>query len=75
MTKDQIRHALNRHVPDMRQRAFNIQTSYGCLEIPEGPMADAITDVLLKHLESELARLQRREDCEAGLAKLARVHS
>ncbi len=61
MNRDEITYKLSRHVPDMQQRAFNIQTSYGELDIPQGPLADAITKLVQKHLEAELDKLDRAQ--------------
>lgn len=57
MNQDQLTYALNRHIPDMQQRAFTIETTYGALEIPLGKLADGIANLMRKHYETELAYL------------------
>lgn len=57
MNCNQLTYALSRHIPDMQQRAFTIQTTYGELEIPVGKLADAIANLVRKHYETELASL------------------
>jgi hypothetical protein len=56
MTSDQITHALSRHVPDM-PRGFSIHTNYGELQVPPGPLADAIANLVRKHYDTQLAKL------------------
>lgn len=57
MTQDQLSYVLSRHIPDLRQRAFTIQTSYGEINIALGPLADGIANLVRKHYETELALL------------------
>lgn len=53
MEPNEISYALAKQVPDMR-RGFTIQTSYGDLVIPPGPMADRLAERVRSVLETEL---------------------
>lgn len=66
MTHDQLTYALARHVPDLQQRAFTIQTTYGELDIPLGKLADGIANLVRKHYETELAKLALT-GCSSGV--------
>ncbi len=41
MTQDEIGYALAKQIPDM-SRGFSIDTNYGLIQIPAGPMCDRI---------------------------------
>lgn len=56
MKADEITYTLSRHVPDMPS-GFTISARYGDLEIPAGRLAKAITELVRKHFETELAKL------------------
>ena len=62
MTPDQITYALAKQVPDMQQRAFTIETAYGAIEIPCGPMAERIAKLVHSLLEAELKKQSHDEE-------------
>lgn len=55
MTPNDMSYALAKQVPDM-QRGFTIQTNYGELVIPPGPLADRIAKQVAQALASDLQK-------------------
>ena len=57
---DSIRLAydLGRKVPDMQQRGLRIETASGEIDVPPGPLADAIAAAVANHLRHQLAAVE-----------------
>ncbi|WP_180125651.1 hypothetical protein [Rhodoferax sp. BLA1] len=59
LNEQDISHALDKQVPDMKVHGFIIGTRYGALGIPSGRLADMVADHLTRILQAELLRLVR----------------
>ena len=66
--RDLLSYDLAKKVPDMVQRGFTIETSYGEIVIAPGRHADAIAAAVRRALETQLkaAELARRDACVDG---------
>lgn len=60
MPQEAIHHAIDRQIPDMRQRGFIIGTACGPIEIPPGWLADRMAQHLTRELQCELLHQERR---------------
>ena len=59
MHEQELGYALVRQVPEM-ERGFAIETNYGRLHVPPGPLAERIQRLVRLHLSNEHARCAAR---------------
>lgn len=58
MNTAQLRHLLDRKVPDISQSGLRIETRHGEIDIPPGQLAERIKDLIAQHYTLELMRAE-----------------